>query len=154
MAVEFCPIDISRLFTFHHSIFKDCYLKYTQFRPLHRRFFTNEKLYKMGIKNTASCTFCKTEVDSVEHMLLRCPIIIELWEKVNNWLNETETKIILGDIENGNIPTTIILLRKRLFTMLLKNEGYRYSNTYKMRQKLFLSRKIRLLFKTQGSYIW
>ena len=76
----------------------------------------------MGLKNTALCTFCKTELDSVEHMLLRCPIVIELWKKVNNWLNEigfinynlTETKKILGDIENGNIPTTIILLTKKV----------------------------------------
>ena len=48
LAVDFCPIDISRSFTFHHSLFKDCYLKYTQFRTLHRRFYTNEKVVQNG----------------------------------------------------------------------------------------------------------
>ena len=67
------------------------------------------------------CTFCKTQQDSVEHMLLYCPIITELWKKVNSWLREvglidynlTETRIILGDVENGVIPTTVILLTKK-----------------------------------------
>ena len=53
-------------------------------------------------------------------MLLKCPVIVELWEQVNEWLKEigfinynlTETKKILGDIDNGNITTTIILLTK------------------------------------------
>ena len=50
--LNFENIDISRSFVYHNSIFKDCYLKYTQFRTLHRRFYTNDKLYKMGIKNS------------------------------------------------------------------------------------------------------
>ena len=83
-----CSIDFSKSFTFHHSLFTDCYLKYTQFRTLHRRFYTNDKLYKMGIKTTSLCAFCKIQQDSVEHMLLYCPIITELWKKVNSWIRE------------------------------------------------------------------
>ena len=66
-------IDISRSFVFHHSLFKDCYLKYKQFRTLRRRFYTNEKLYKTGIKNCDKCIFCKSVIDSVEHIILKCP---------------------------------------------------------------------------------
>ena len=84
----------------------------------------------MGIKNTDLCTFCKTAVESVEHMLLRCPVIKELWKKVNHWLEEigfinynlTESRIILGDIENGNIPTTIILLTKKVIYNAFKKD--------------------------------
>ena len=127
---NFCSIDFSRSFTFHHSLFTDCYLKYTQFRTLHRRFYTNEKLHKMGIKTTSSCIFCKTHQDSVEHMLLYCPIITELWKKVCTWLievglvdyNLTESKIILGDIENGVVPTTVILLTKKVIYNSFKKE--------------------------------
>ena len=68
--------------------------------------------------------------DSVEHMLIYCPIIIELWKKVNSWLKEiglidynlTESKIILGDIENGNITTTVILLTKKVIYNAFKKE--------------------------------
>ena len=130
LPLNLCSIDISRSFVFHHSLFKDCYPKYTQFRTLHRRFYTNDKLFKMGIKNTDLCTFCKTAVESVEHMLLRCPVIQELWKKVNHWLEEigfinynlTESRIILGDIENGNIPTTIILLTKKVIYNAFKKD--------------------------------
>ena len=103
--LNFDTIDISRSFVFHNSIFKDCYLIYTQFRTLHRRFYTNDKLHKMGIKNSDKCTFCHDESDSVEHMLLRCNIIRTFWDRINNWIEEigfigyklTESKTILGD---------------------------------------------------------
>ena len=76
----------------------------------------------MGLKTTSLCTFCETDQDSVEHMLLNCAIISDLWRRVNNWIKEigfinynlTESKIILGDLENGNIPTTVILLTKKV----------------------------------------
>ena len=42
----------------------------------------------MGIKNSNICTFCKDTEDSVEHMILRCPVIANLWNEVNNWINE------------------------------------------------------------------
>ena len=84
----------------------------------------------MGIKTSPLCTFCKTQQDCVEHMLLYCPIITELWEKVNSWLREvglidynlTETRIILGDVENGVIPTTVILLTKKSSITLSKRK--------------------------------
>ena len=78
--------ELSRSFRFHHNIYKDTYLKYVQFRTLHHRFFTNEKLFKMGIKKSNLCCFCQTHVDSIEHMFLQCEISLELWESVENWL--------------------------------------------------------------------
>ena len=63
-------------------------------------------------------------------MLLKCPVIVELWEQVNEWLKEigfinynlTETKKILGDIDNGNITTTIILLTKKVIYNSFKKD--------------------------------
>ena len=81
-------IDSTRSFVYHNSIFTDCYLKYTQFRTLHRRYYTNDKLYKMGIKNNDRCTFCLEEPDSVEHMILRCEKIKNLWNGIQNWIIE------------------------------------------------------------------
>ena len=69
--LSFSSIDISRSFVFHHSLYKDCYLKYMRFRTLHKRFYTNEKLFKMGIKNCDKCTFCKSVINSVEHVLFK-----------------------------------------------------------------------------------
>ena len=76
----------------------------------------------MGIKISDKCTFCHDEFDSVEHMLLRCHIIRNFWDRINNWIEEkgfigyklTERKIILGYLENGQITTTLILLSKKV----------------------------------------
>ena len=131
LRIHISPTEISRSFAFHHRTYKDCYLKYTQFRTLHRRFYTNDKLFKMGKKQSNLCTFCKTSLDNVEHMLLYCPIIIELWDKVNKWLIEigfinfrfTDYKKILGDIDNGIIITTIILLTKKVIYNCFKKDS-------------------------------
>ena len=72
--LEFTSFELQKSFHLHHTSFKDCYLQYTQFRTLHRRFFTNDKFHKMGIKPTALCSFCKVSLDSVDHMLLYCNI--------------------------------------------------------------------------------
>ena len=153
---NFCPIEILRSFTFHHSLLTDCYLKYIQFRTLHR-FYTNDKLSKMGIKSTSLCTFCKIHQDSVEHMLICCPIITELWKKVNSWLREiglidynlTESKIILGDVENGNIPTTVILLTKKVIYNAFKKEKVPVlQQVQNETKKNLFPRKIRLPLKT------
>ena len=63
-------------------------------------------------------------------MLLKCPIIQDLWLKIKHWLEEigfigytlSESKIILGDIENGNIPTTAILLSKKVIYYAFKRD--------------------------------
>ena len=42
--------SLSRSFNYHHLRYKDTYLRYIQFRTLHHSFYTNELLFKMGIK--------------------------------------------------------------------------------------------------------
>ena len=58
-AIEIETISVGRSFMKHHQKYKDTYLKYIQFRTLHHRFYTNEKLFKVGIKTTnVWCFFC------------------------------------------------------------------------------------------------
>ena len=42
-----------------------------QVRTLHR-FYTNDKLLKMGIKMSDICVFCKSSPDTMDHILLDC----------------------------------------------------------------------------------
>ena len=73
---EFCNFSLSTSFSLHHAMYQNTYLKYIQFSTLHKRFYTNEKLYKMGIKESSICSMCTVSEDSVEHMLINCPISI------------------------------------------------------------------------------
>ena len=40
--LEIESISISRSFVKHHTVYKDTYLNYIQFRTLHHRFYTND----------------------------------------------------------------------------------------------------------------
>ena len=42
----------------------------------------------MGIEASDKCTFCKEVTDTVEHMLLFCPKIKDLWDRVNVWMSD------------------------------------------------------------------
>ena len=76
----------------------------------------------MGINASDICTFCKVSTDSVEHMLLYCPIITRLWDMVNQWVidigfidyNLSISRKILGDLENGPILSSIIPIAKKV----------------------------------------
>ena len=72
----------------HHRRYKDTYLKYIQFRTLHNRFSTNEKLLKMHLLQTDLCGSCYKEIDSIEHSFLNCEISRELWSSVRDWIAE------------------------------------------------------------------
>ena len=83
-----CNHDLSTLFNLHQATYTDTYLKYIQLRTLHKSFYTNVKLYKMGIKTSALCTFCNTANGSVEHMFIECNRIKDLWGEVRSWIIE------------------------------------------------------------------
>ena len=80
------PNEVRNSFLATHRIIGDIYLKYTQFRTLHYRFFTNDVLYKCGIKNVDTCSICDTVKDSNFHMLIDCDMVRDLWSSVENWI--------------------------------------------------------------------
>ena len=76
---------LSKSFRFISKI-DDIYLRYIQYRTLHRRFYTNNVLCKIGIKDTEQCNLCKNERDSNEHMLIYCNISNLLWKDTEKWI--------------------------------------------------------------------
>ena len=150
-------ISVSRSFHKHHLNYKDTYLKYLQFRTLHHRFYTNEKLFFMGLVQSNLCSMCKTEVDSIEHMFLGCPHSMELWENVTDWIRElgmpnyilTASRMIIGDLENALAINTIILHTKKVIYNAKKQEQIPHILNVKHEVKNLLSRKISSIHKGQ-----
>ena len=101
---------------------EDVYLRYIQFRTLHRRFYTNDKLFKMKIKESSLCDMCKTDEDSIEHMLIKCSKSRNLWREFEIWLSEIgladyiidEQTIILGENKKSFWINAIILITKKV----------------------------------------
>ena len=70
------------------STIDDTYLRYIQFRTLHRSFYTNNILHKIGIKDSEMCSLCKTEKDSNEHMLILCEVSNLIWTQVQSCIQD------------------------------------------------------------------
>ena len=81
------------------SMFDDIYLRNIQFRTLHRRFLTDNILYKVKIKDSPLCKFCLEKEDSNEHILIECVKIKALWHQVEDWISNIG--VIEYSITNG-----------------------------------------------------
>ena len=127
--LEISIFSMSRSFIINSKI-DDIYLQYIQFRTLHRRFFTNNILLKMGIKDTSICNLCNREEDSNEHILINCQVSSMLWIRVESLINEimvtqftlTDESKILGELDKAYwIKITILNTKKAIFLSKLPN---------------------------------
>ena len=76
------------------------YQKYFQFKLLHNRIITNEKLHNMGISDTKMCKTCLTEIDTLRNMFLECHTTINLWKQVEFWVKTvTSNSLKLTDFD-------------------------------------------------------
>ena len=125
------PYEVGNSFGRTNFVVDDIYLRYIQFRTLHYRFFTNDILEKIGIKNNSLCSMCKTEQDSNFHMLIDCLHTAKLWLDVENWIKTlgmesyhlTDRRKILGDLENtGQINIIILNTKKAIFQSKLEEK--------------------------------
>ena len=143
--MEMESISVSRSFSKHHINDKDTYLKYLQFQTLHYRFFTNDKLFTIGIKESNICSMCKRVEDSNEHLLLECVHSRDLWEEVTRWIIDlgmvgyylTDTQIIVGDLENDLAISSIILHTKKIIYNAKKKEKKTHIINVKYEVKTF-----------------
>ena len=105
--ITISPYEVRTSFLSTHRMIDDIYLKYTQFRTLHYRFFTNDVLVKCRIKDNETYSICDIDNDRNFHMLIDCIRVRDLWSKVETWIRSlgmidyhlTDRKKILGDLE-------------------------------------------------------
>ena len=82
----------------------------------------------MGIKESNICSICEENKDSVNHMLLDCPITSQLWSSIEEWITElgfpiitlTNKIVILGYHEKPLSINSIILLTKKVIYNAMK----------------------------------
>ena len=135
--ISLTPIEISKSFKRHSTLVNDTYAKYVRFRTLHQRFFTNDRLTKIGIKNNSICNMCHTEIDSNPHMFIYCEKSKKLLSDVERWINHlgvqdynlTENSIITGDIHKSCLVSIIRLYAKiTIFPAKLKDKTPNFFN--------------------------
>lgn len=119
------PNEWDKYFSLPRKIYIDTFTQTLQYKLTHRIIFTNERLYKIKLKNNPSCKKCG-EVETLIHMFVGCGYIRDFWNKWVDWWNNcnlgymcvplTERDIILGNIEDGHIIKCLnytLLLAKR-----------------------------------------
>ena len=96
-----------------------------QLRILHRILPTNKYLCMCRIVESACCSFCKQEEETISHLFWHCDIVQVFWAKLKTALNEscencfepifTETLVLFGVKENvvtDRVIDLMILLAK------------------------------------------
>ena len=72
---------------------KETKLREFQFKLLHRRIATNDFLYKIGIKQSDSCTFCGETTENLVHLFWSCKYSNAFWKDCYQWIMQNTSKV-------------------------------------------------------------
>lgn len=122
--------DWSKYFVLLKKSCRDTYLVSFQYKLLHRIIPTNTFLYKIKLKDTKLCTFCKTEDETIEHLFYECTLVHTFWEnvllKVQQFFVNFELdkkQIFLGYDQESKFLNFIVLFAKNyIFRCKLKDQ--------------------------------
>ena len=124
-----------------HKNYKDCKLKWFQFRIIHRILGTNSFLNKIGYSDTNLCTFCNNSVETISHVLYYCEYSSQLWQRFENWIkdfyefdiNLDNASILLGFTEKKYYSLNIIICNFKyyIYKEKLNNKIPRFENAKK-----------------------
>ena len=107
-----------------HSSFKrstfDTNLKWFQYRILCRILTTNDYLYERKVNDSDRCSICKTERETIRHLLWDCTYTETLWRRILDWVinntshlrafNITEQLVIFG-VEDNVVTDRVLELK-------------------------------------------
>ena len=62
--------------------------KFTQYKLIHRFYYTPSKLNRMGLLQDSLCWKCKTETGTFLHVLWECELVHPFWEKIIEYLGK------------------------------------------------------------------
>ena len=113
-------LDWIHIFTAPGKTTNDNKLKMLQFKISHRRIATNKFLGTIGIKNSQQCTFCKTKIETIEHLFFECDFVQAILSFIKTRINfhtllrfpEDKASIILGNEVKDLALNYIIMVTK------------------------------------------
>ena len=64
-----------------------------------RAIVTNIALHGFDLKETAKCTFCNNDPETLIHLFCTCPIVVCFWENVSSWISfRLQKNIVLTEV--------------------------------------------------------
>ena len=120
-----------------HKMKEGPFVRYFQFKLLHKRVVTNKALQYMGIKNNSACPYCEEQIETIEHAFLQCTAVRTIWQEVETWLkNNIDNKIKIPDIEKilGTDKENDIVGKTILATKRMINRNRQKGSQYTLRE--------------------
>ena len=108
-------------------------LRVFQFMFLHRRIATNDFLFKIGLKQADSCSFCGEFTETLAHLFWYCSYTQKFWKDIYQWITQNTTLnksiafsplICLGLIDNISdllLHHLFLIAKRYIYTCKLNN---------------------------------
>ena len=72
-------------------------------RAMHGDVFSNERLYRFGLRDSPACANCQEQLETVQHRLVECPKAREAWQK----LEDIKTRLGLSTLSDLTIENLV-----------------------------------------------
>jgi hypothetical protein len=100
----FADLNWKTIFYKCHRTTVDCQLKWFQLRLLYRALPTNRYLFLRKIVDSAKCSICDQEEETINHLMWNCPYVHIFWQELKTSLLQHCTHI-----QNFNFSEQLIL---------------------------------------------
>ena len=135
----------------------DTKIRTFQFKFIHRRIATNKFLYRIGVKSSPTCNFCRHESQDLMHLFFHCSAVKTFWTEVNKWLFELDAfvsslsilDICFGVNSRNDFVNTIIFYGKHFIYRYKYIEKILVFNHFQ-KEIIFLEKVERIIALRQG----
>ena len=137
--------ELQQVFLLPHKVALEPYVRAFQYKVLNRILYTNEKLHKIGFILHKDCTFCKSESETLTHLLYHCPFSIAFWRDFEAYwslVKNEQIHLILEDIIVGITKRPCLLLNYFLLIAKIylwdcrRNQSFPNSHGFKAKIKV------------------
>ena len=142
--------QLKKVFPLPHEVTFEPYLKVFQNKVLNSIFFTNKKLSKIGNIQDDKCSLCKTDSESLYHILCECRHTEQFWKKIQYYyytLTREFVCLTLQDVITGILYTNCPLLNYLILIAKLYLWGCRKNQT--LRVITAFSSKVKIKYETE-----
>ena len=79
-------IDWNKIYSLPFTVTIEPKIREFQYKMLNNIVFTNEKVFRLKMIDSLLCTFCKREIESIEHLFFHCNVTKTFSQAFCSWL--------------------------------------------------------------------
>ena len=90
----FSKEGLKNVYNFPFAITIETKLQIFQYKIIHNILPIKLSLFRINLCDSETCHLCKTQPQTLPHLLYRCPVISNFWNAFQNWWTEKQQKTI------------------------------------------------------------